>query len=39
MRFEQALALNISGHAAYVFKEAIETGSGHSDEPAQGLRL
>jgi hypothetical protein len=37
-RCEQPFALNVSGHAAYVFEQPIETGTGHSDEPAEVLR-
>ena len=38
MRFEQPLELNVSGHAACIFEQPIEIGTGDSDEPAEVLR-
>jgi hypothetical protein len=38
LRFEEPLALNVSGDATYIVKQPIEIGTGHPDKPAQSPR-
>jgi hypothetical protein len=39
MRFEQPLAVDVSGNTSHIFEQPIKIGAGHSNEWAQGLRL
>jgi hypothetical protein len=38
MRFEQPLTLNVAGCTCGILEQSIETGSGHSDQPAEDRR-